>query len=100
MVGSAERSPIARAQRDSAWTRLRAEVDASDALFFVGLVLIAIGCWRLSHAAAFIAVGAIVLIVALPSRRPFIVADRTDAVPPRRMSAIAARRVPPADGRS
>lgn len=46
--------------------------EIGDALTMLGLILLAVGLWQLSHAAALIVTGAITVWYALPTRPPFI----------------------------
>lgn len=56
----------------SAWAEIRRSIDRRDALVFLGVGLIAIGCWFVYWPAAFLVPGAVLLWYALPSRPPFI----------------------------
>lgn len=51
---------------------LVASVDASDAVVALGLGILARGLWLVAPWAAYVAVGAVMVWYALPSRPPFI----------------------------
>jgi hypothetical protein len=52
--------------------RIIAEIDRDDVFIGLGLVLVTVGLWAVVHVAALIAPGAVLLWVALPTRRSFL----------------------------
>lgn len=71
-------SRLRRAWNRSAGATVRAialasaAVDKEDVLMLAGLALLAAGLWLVSHAAALIVPGLILLWIFLPSRPPFV----------------------------